>query len=375
MITEQLKSIVDEVGSVMSKFEGKTILVSGACGFLGSWFVGIFQYLNQNVFIQPCVVYAIDSFIAADKVNYIVDIVDKNIHFILNDISKVEIDSRFDFIIHAAGIASPIHYRKYPLETIDGMVSGCKNLLESASRYGTESMLVFSSSEIYGNPSSYMVPTPETYNGNVSCTGPRSCYDESKRMEETLCTSYYRVHNTPVKWVRPFNVYGPGMRIDDDRVVPKFIFAALEKKPITVHIPGLQTRTFCYITDAMVGFFKTLLRGKNGEVYNIGYPGGEMSMVELAEKVKNLFKGAVEVIEIPMPPEYPQDQTQRRCPDLTKAKVHLDYDPKVDIDRGLELILFWSRELILGRGRREHIKLESLSHQSTISLPVRSRSK
>jgi len=262
MITEQLKAIVDEVGTMMSKFEGKTILISGACGFLGSWFVGVFQHLNQNVFQQPCVVYAVDSFIATNKVNNIIKITDENIHFVSSNIANMHITSKFDYIIHAAGVASPIYYRKYPIETMDGMVWGCKNLLESASHYGVESILVFSSSEIYGNPPPDIVPTPETYNGNVSCIGPRSCYDESKRMEETLCSSYYRVFNIPVKWVRPFNVYGPGMRINDNRVVPKFIFAALEKRPITVHIPGVQTRTFCYITDAMVGFFKTLLLGQ-----------------------------------------------------------------------------------------------------------------
>src|SRR5579863_9468041 len=130
MIIEQLKAIVDEVGPVMGKFEGKTIIVSGACGFLGSWFVGIFQYLNQNVFKEPCVVYAIDSFIAADKENYIVEILDEKIHFIFNDISKMQIKSGFDYVIHAAGIASPVYYRKYPIETIDGMVWGCKNLLK-----------------------------------------------------------------------------------------------------------------------------------------------------------------------------------------------------------------------------------------------------
>lgn len=361
MITEQLKGIVDEVGPVMSKFEGKTIIVSGACGFLGSWFVGIFQYLNQHVFQQPCVVYAVDSFIAADQENCIVEIVDKNIHFLRHDISTLQINSRFDFMIHAAGIASPIHYRKYPLETIDGMVLGCRNLLESAVRHGVESMLVFSSSEIYGNPSPDMVPTPETYHGNVSCTGPRSCYDESKRMEEALCASYARVHNIPVKWVRPFNVYGPGMRINDDRVVPKFIFAALEKKPITVHIPGVQTRTFCYITDAMVGFLKTLLVGQDGEVYNIGYPTGELTMVELAKMVEALFEEQVEVIEVPMPPEYPQDQTQRRCPDLSKAKAHLGYDPQVDIDTGLALMLRWSRKVISGARRLEPVTMSSVA--------------
>jgi len=348
LITEHLKGIVEEVGPVMSNFEGKTIIISGACGFLGSWFVAIFQYLNQQVFERPCVVYAIDSFIAADQENCIVEIVDENIHFLRHDISTLHINTRFDYVIHAAGIASPIYYRKYPLETIDGMVLGCRNLLESAVRYGVESMLVFSSSEIYGNPSPDMVPTPETYHGNVSCTGPRSCYDESKRMEEALCSSYARVHQIPVKWVRPFNVYGPGMRINDDRVVPKFIFAALTQQPITVHIPGLQTRTFCYITDAMVGFLKTLLLGKNGEVYNIGYPTGELNMVQLADRVADLFEQEVQVIKVPMPPEYPQDQTQRRCPDLTKAKTHLEYNPQVDIDTGLALMLHWSKEVIAG---------------------------
>ncbi len=224
------------------------------------------------MFKRPCTVYAIDSFIATDRLNNLFEVEDKNIRFETKNIANMKITSKFDYIIHAAGIASPVYYQKYPIETIDGMVWGCKNLLESASCYGVESMLVFSSSEIYGNSTPDMVPTPETYNGNVSCTGPRSCYDESKRMEEALCASYHQVRNVPVKWIRPFNVYGPGMRIKDDRVIPKFIFAALEQRPITVHTPGSQTRTFCYITDAMVGFFKTLLLGKNGEVYNIGYP-------------------------------------------------------------------------------------------------------
>src|SRR5207302_1205270 len=178
MITEQIETIIDEVGVPMGKFEGKTVLISGACGFLGSWFVSIFQYLNQNVFQKPCTVYAIDTFIASDSKNGIVNITDKNIIFMTNDISKINIPSKIDYTIHAAGVASPSYYRKYPIETIDGMVLGCKNLLENATHYGLESMLVFSSSEIYGNPSPDMVPTPETYNGNVSCVGPRSCYDE-----------------------------------------------------------------------------------------------------------------------------------------------------------------------------------------------------
>lgn len=345
----ELEAIINGVGIPVNDLKGKEILISGACGFLGSWFIQLFSYLNKNYFQDdPIKVYAIDTFIAADKLNALGKIDDSNIFFRKDDISTMKLEGVVDYIIHAAGIASPIHYRKYPIETIDGMVLGLRNILNfSIKNAPLKSILNFSSSEIYGNPYSENVPTPETYYGNVSPNGPRSCYDESKRLQEAMCASYYRIHNSPVKSVRPFNVYGPGMRITDDRVVPKFMFEILKNENITVHKPGTQTRTFCYITDAMIGFLKVLLIGKNGEVYNIGNSIPEITMKDLAMLMKKKSASESEIIEIEMPTEYPQDQAQRRCPDLTKAKTELNYEPKVTLDEGINRMQQWCKEALI----------------------------
>lgn len=351
LIKSDIDTIIKGVGIPLLDLEGKKLLITGACGFLGSWFIAVIQELNNNHFKSPCRVTAIDSFIATDKKNHIVNIDNLATEFIREDISnRGLIDAMrplsFDYIIHAAGIASPVYYRKFPIETIDGMVLGLRWLLEYAVEYPVKSFLYFSSSEMYGNPHPDQVPTKEEYYGNVSCIGPRSCYDEAKRLGETYCHFFHRIHGTPVKWVRPFNVYGPGMRIADDRVAPKFIFSALQGKPLTVHVPGVQTRTLCYITDAMIGFFKTLLIGRNGEVYNIGTSNEEITMLELAQKIQSQFGGSPEIQKIEMPTEYPQDQAQRRCPDISKASKELNYHPKVDLDEGLKRMTQWCKSIV-----------------------------
>ncbi len=344
VVIEDVINIVD--GADFSRLEGKTILMSGAAGFLGSFFIAVFQHLNQHVFKVPCRVLAIDNFITGSKKNLLVRVEDKNIIFEALDISQglgAFVKEKIDYIIHAAGLASPIFYRQYPIDSINCTVLGLHHLMNYAVQNPIKSFLFFSSSEIYGNPRDEDVPMKETYNGNVSCTGPRSCYDEAKRLGETICVSYHRIHGIPVKWVRPFNIYGPGMRITDDRVVPKFLFQALKNKPLTVHLPGLQTRTFTYVTDGIIGFFKVLLEGKNGEVYNIGRDTGEIRMEDLADKVSALFKKKLNVLKIEMPQEYPADQAQRRLPDITKAREHFGFEPTVSIEEGLKRTLEWCK--------------------------------
>lgn len=341
LIEQDIKAIINGVGDDIKKLECKEIFITGGSGFLGSWFVAVFDYLNDNMFKKPCTVFSMDSGIACDGSNAIVEKLSKNILFRQDDISTAKISGSVNYIIHAAGIASPVYYRKFPIETIDGMVLGLSNLLKFSVRNKIEGMLYFSSSEMYGNPRPENVPTGEDYNGNVSCTGPRSCYDESKRMGETMCVAYHKIHGVPVNWVRPFNVYGPGMRKTDDRVVPKFIYQMLQDKDITVHSPGIQTRTFCYITDAITGFLKAMLHEKKGEVYNIGNDYPELSVNQLAIMMKNLFHTDSKIIEVEMPEEYPRDQAQRRCPDLEKARVMLRYDPRVKIDDGLSRTWEW----------------------------------
>ncbi len=168
-----------------------------------------------------------------------------------------------------------------------------------------KSFLFFSSSEIYGDPDPNFIPTPETYRGNVSSIGPRSCYDESKRLGETICMIYFNLYNIPVKIVRPFNIYGPGMLRDDYRVVPTFVTHALEGKPLPVHDKGNQTRTFCYITDGIVGFLKVLLSKENGEVFNVGNDENEINMIGLAQVVSEIYEKKIQFHTIPYPKQYP----------------------------------------------------------------------
>ena len=201
------------------------------------------------------------------------------------------------------------------------------------------------SSEVYGDPDPRFVPTPETYNGNVSCTGPRSNYDESKRLGETMCRSYYETHNIPVRMTRPFNIYGPGMRLDDYRVIPNFAAKALAGEPIPVYGDGRNTRTFCYITDAMTGFFSVLLADNyNGEPFNVGNEDNEISMEQLANITAEIFDNKAKVEKTTGPNDaYTLGDPKRRCPDLTKIKK-LGYEAKVDIRTGIKRFMEWAIE-------------------------------
>ena len=266
----------------------------------------------------------------------------ENISIINKDVSKpLDIDVKPDYIIHCAGIASPTIYRKYPIETIEVNVIGLKNLLEVARKCEVKSFLYFSTSEIYGNPTPENIPTPETYNGNVSCTGPRACYDESKRLGETLCVNYYSQYGIPVKVVRPFNVFGPGLRLDDRRVIPDYFMDAFLQGKIILLSDGKPTRSFCYISDATVGFFKALLSNYNGEAFNIGNDEIEISMLELARAVADII-GNVEIeYQESAEASYLTDNPQRRCPNLTKSYTLLDYSPSVKLEDGLRRLKQW----------------------------------
>ena len=253
IIEEDIKRIVHVLGDDAKALEGKTLLISGGGGFLGSYWIGTIHALNKT-FEKPCRVISIENYITGSRENLVHDIHDDAIIFIEGDITKPldRIEDGLDYIVHAAGIASPFYYKKYPLETIEAAVTGSKNLLELARKKKPQSFLFFSSSEIYGDPDDKHVPTTETYKGNVSCVGPRACYDESKRLSETLSAIYHERFGVPVKIVRPFNVYGPGMKIDDYRVFPSFANRGLHGQSLRVYGTGNQTRTFCYISDAMI---------------------------------------------------------------------------------------------------------------------------
>lgn len=344
IIQEDIATIADGIKAEAAKLSGKTVLISGGAGFLGKYFLGTFRYLNEHVLEQPVRVISVDNYITGDRDESIEGNTDKYVMNVWADVTHpLPVREDINYIIHAAGLASPVYYMKYPLETIESAVTGAKNLLELATRNKLDGFLFFSSSEIYGDPHADAVPTPETYFGHVSSVGPRACYDESKRLAETISTIYHERHGVPIKIVRPFNVFGPGMKHNDRRVVPMFAYQALTGQQLPVHGHGNQTRTFCYITDAMTGFLKVLLAGHPGHAYNIGNHENEISMKNLANLFTELVPESGPVQTIDYPAGYPAGEPQRRCPDLTKSKAHLDYEPKVHMRDGLARFLDWAR--------------------------------
>lgn len=330
---------------------GNSVLLTGANGFLGYYFIKSILAWNDNNLDKRIKLYALSTFkskIPAWMLNNRSDF-----NLLKEDIAKYKFsrNQAYDYIIHAASIASPTFYRKYPIETINANVQGLYKILDYLlTRKDTEKpvkgLLYFSSSEIYGDPTEGNIPTPESYRGNVSCTGPRACYDESKRFCETLCVNYSRVHDLPIGIARPFNNYGPGMKITDGRVIADFSKNIIEDKDITMLSNGNPSRTFCYVTDAIVGYLKILTRGKNGEAYNIGVENPEVSVIELAKEMIRIAKKKFNysgklIMEKSKDEEYLTDNPQKRCPVIAKAKNELGYDPEITLDEGLSRALTW----------------------------------
>lgn len=322
-----------------SKFSGKTVLITGAAGFLGSQFVYYFDLLNSlKINEKPTKVYLWDNFIRGIP-DWMNDFTSKE-NFIV-ETKDIIIDCDYpntNFIIHAASIASPIFYRKYPLETIFSNITGLKNILDfSINNKSIDSILFFSTSEIYGDPDNNNIPTKETYRGNVSCTGPRACYDESKRLGETLCVNYNNIHKVPVKIARPFNNYGPGLKISDRRVIPDFFRNIFNDENIVLLSDGTATRTFCYISDAIEGYIRILLSDHNGESFNIGAELPEISMLDLAKLTIEISNKPLKVeFKTSSDKEYLSDNPQRRCPSIDKAKELLNFNPKISLKEGLK---------------------------------------
>lgn len=340
MLDRDLQQIVTALGDTARVLQGRTILVTGGCGFLGQWFQSFFAFLNQHALDDPCRVIVVDNFVMRKPAEVCpfngITLIEADV------IDKLLVDEPIDYIIHAAGIASPYYYRKYPLETLEVATLGTKNALELAADQRVKSMLFFSSSEIYGDPDPRHVPTPESYRGNVASLGPRACYDESKRLGETLCYVFHKMHGVNVKIVRPFNVYGPGLAQTDYRVVANLTSRALSGQPLRIYGDGQQTRTFCYISDALAGFLQALLLGTPGEAYNIGNERPEISMLDLARILERVVGRPLEVDLVEYPDSYPPDEPMRRCPDLTKARAQLGYAPSVPLEEGLRRFLDWA---------------------------------
>lgn len=346
-----LQSDISEIAARLrenaQQLAGKTVLLTGGRGFLGRYFTEIFAKLNAEVLDKPVRVIILDNLITAGEAGSVA-FSDPNMEFIQHDvIQPFGWDEDLHYIIHAAGIASPYYYRAFPLETLEVAITGTRNMLELADRHGAQ-ITFFSSSEIYGDPDPRHVPIPESYRGNVSCQGPRACYDESKRVGETLCYIFHTTNGTHTNVIRPFNVFGPGMQETDYRVLPNFASRIKAGQPLKVYGSGNQTRTFCYITDAMVGFLNVVLGGVAGEAYNIGNPKPEISMVDLVKTMERVLGRSLNYDVIEYPDSYPADEPNRRAPDIRKAKTQLKFVPEVTLEDGLQRFLSWSDEIFTG---------------------------
>jgi UDP-glucuronate decarboxylase len=344
-VYEDAQQVIAGLGSLVNMFEGKKILITGYKGFLGSNFSAFFSILNDEYLMEKCNVTCID--------NNIVDLEDQvseySKHFNIVKGSGIDDldDNDFNYIIHCAGIASPTFYRRHPLETIHVNAIGYWDMLNKINTESLTSFLYFSTSEVYGDPDNTHIPTDEGYRGNVSSTGPRACYDESKRLGETISVSFCQQKALPVKIVRPFNVFGPFMRLKDKRVIPDFLNDALFRKEINILSDGSPTRAFCYVSDAVEGFLRALLIGEPGKPYNIGNDQEEIAMKDLASMVSELIPNTKVVLKQSSDKQYLADNPQRRCPVLKRACEDLSYRPKVSTKQGLERIINWYTNIYL----------------------------
>ena len=332
------------------KFFGGTILVTGSAGFIGFYLTNFFRRFRAELKLKKII--CLDNFMLG-RPAWQKDFSDEYFTFakfdiIRDDVADIPEASTANFVIHMASIASPTFYRLHPLETIDANIWGLRRLLDFYRDKNLSGMLFFSSSEIYGDPPPEFVPTDEEYNGNVSATGPRSCYDESKRFGETLCKYFAQVHGMPIGVARPFNNYGPGMKLDDKRVPADFAKNVFEGKDIVILSSGAPKRTFCHIADAAAGYLKILLHGRY-DYFNIGVDKPEISIAELAEIYQAAgaeildYRGQVRYA-VSDDKDYLTNNPQRRCPVLDKARRLLNYEPKIFVDEGVRRFLQFIKE-------------------------------
>jgi len=347
MVVNQLLTDLEHTFSMLTEsqkkyFEQSTVLITGCGGFLGFYFMKFFQKYSGDLKIKKII--CLDNFILG-KSKWLDDFENderfeiETFDVSKDDISKINHAKEADYIIHMASIASPTFYRKYPVETLDANIWGLRMLLDYYSTKPIKGLLFFSSSEIYGDPSDDAIPTTEEYRGFVSCTGPRSCYDESKRFGETMCMLFAQKYNLPIVVVRPFNNYGPGMRLTDKRVPADFMKDIVLNKDIVILSNGSPTRTFCYVADSVAGYLKALVYGKYN-YFNIGVESPEISIIQLAELyVKNGkdifdYSGLIKY-EKSEDQNYLTNNPQRRCPNIKKAEAELDYNPTITVEEGI----------------------------------------
>ncbi|SDH16231.1 UDP-glucuronic acid decarboxylase family protein [Pelagibacterium luteolum] len=319
----------------------KTILVAGGAGFVGS-------HLCDALLAEGHAVICLDSFLTGRRSNIRPLQNHPNFRLVEHDISTpMQIEDRVDQIYNLACPASPPHYQADPVHTMMTSVAGTGNLLDLA-KHKKASFLQASTSEVYGDPEEH--PQREDYWGHVNCTGPRACYDEGKRAAEALCFDMLRLGEVDARVVRIFNTYGPRMRADDGRIVSNLIWQALHNQPLTIYGTGSQTRSFCFVSDLVAGLIGLMNVQPNPKLpVNIGNP-GEFTISELAQMVVSLTGSQSKLVYKPLP----QDDPQRRQPDIARAQSVLGWEPKVPLSEGLPHTISWFAAEVSAQARTPH---------------------
>ena len=316
--------------NILKKMGKRSVVITGGAGFIGS-------HMCERLIAEGFRVICLDNLITGNLDNIKHLFGDSSFKFIKHNVTKyIKIKGKADFVLHFASLASPEDYLRFPIQTLKVGSLGTHNALGLAKGKKAKFILA-STSEVYGDP--LVHPQPENYWGHVNPVGVRGCYDESKRFSEALTMAYHRVHKLDTKIIRIFNTYGSRMRISDGRVVPNFIYQALNNKPLTVYGKGSQTRSFCYIDDMVEGIFRVMI-SKVCEPINLGNP-HEFTILKLARlvikltgaKAKILFKGL------------PEDDPRQRQPDISKAKKILKWTPKIELEEGLKKTIEWFSSL------------------------------
>ena len=319
-----------------SRFFNKTILISGASGFLPAYLVESLLYINKKNPSANIKVIALVRNEANARNRFSHYLTSKDLILLVQDVcEEIRLTTKIDFIIHAASQASPKYYGKDPVGTINANVIGTTNLLKLAKLNNVEGFLYFSSSEVYGNLPNSMIPTSEDNFGFINPVNLRSCYSEGKRAGETICISWHHQYKIPIFIVRPFHTYGPGMSLDDGRVYADFVRDIVECKDIEMKSDGKAIRAFCYISDATLAFFKVLLEGEVGNAYNVGNDNCVTSIVDLAEKLVKIFpERNLNVIKVKQENEaYINTSISKNIPNINKIKK-LNWNPKIKILEG-----------------------------------------
>jgi dTDP-glucose 4,6-dehydratase len=296
------------------------VIITGGAGFLGSHLCDLFIDKGWDVL-------SLDNLVTGSEANISHLLGNPRFRFARHDVTRyIEVPGPVDVIMHFASPASPPDYLKIPIQTLKVGSLGTHNALGLALAKKAK-FLMASTSECYGDPD--VSPQPESYWGHVNPVGPRGVYDEAKRFSEAITMAYHRYHDVDTRIVRIFNTYGPRMRLNDGRALPNFLYQALVGEPLTVYGDGRQTRSFCYVSDLIDGIYR-LLESSEHEPVNVGNP-REITILEFAERVRALVGATAPIVFRPLP----QDDPKQRCPDITKARRILKWEPKVDLEDGL----------------------------------------